>query len=230
VASVLLREEFSIYLERYQAVYIDIAKVASSSIKATLASVLEIEDVKGNPHDLEFPRPTTIDPNGEKIYPDLYSFAFVRNPWDRLFSCYRDKIIGEVHDFTEFSDSGIAYCLVRFEVFKAGMSFREFVHAVASIPDQEADEHFRSQADYVSNSSGLLAIDFVGRYENLGYDFAKVASHIGMTIETSLPQLQTAPKRDYATYYTPETQALVGSRYAQDIELFNYQYSSGQGI
>ena len=223
----MLGEKFSIYLGCYQAVYIDIAKVASSSIKATLASVLELEHIGGNPHDVEFPRPTTVDPAGERLYPNLYSFTFVRNPWDRLVSCYRDKIGGEVQDFTGFADSGVAHCLTRFNVFKAGMSFQAFAHAVASIPDEEADEHFRSQADYVTNSAGLVAIDFVGRFERLGDDFAKVARHIGLPAEISLPRLQAAPKRDFANYYTPETQTLVGRRYAQDIELFKYQLQSG---
>lgn len=223
----MLAKEFSIYLERYQAVYIDIAKVASSSIKATLASVLELENVGGNPHDVDFPQPTTADPAGEKLYPNLYSFTFVRNPWGRLVSCYRDKIGGEVSDFTSFADTGIAHCLVRFNGFKTGMSFSDFARAVASIPDEEADEHFRSQADYVTNSAGLVAIDFVGRYENLAGDFGRVANHIGLAADISLPRLQAASKRDFTTYYTPAIQSLVASRYARDIELFKYQFPSG---
>lgn len=225
----LLGEEFSIYLEQYEAVYIDIAKVASSSIKATLASVLEHENVSGNPHDIEFARPPISSQTGVGNYSNLYSFAFVRNPWDRLVSCYRDKILGEVQGFTVFADSGVAHCLARFAVFKGGMSFRDFALAVASIPDEEADEHFRSQADYVTNSAGLIAIDFVGRYEQLGVDFTKVARQIGLPEGISLPRLQAAPTQDYARYYTPETQAIVRNRYSRDIELFDYLFSTDGG-
>jgi len=220
----LLSEEFSIYLEQQQAVYIDIAKVASSSIKAALASTLKLPLVSGNPHDLEFPRPPISSSAGEQIYPNLYSFAFVRNPWDRTVSCYRDKIVGEVPDFTSFSDSGVAHCLSRYGVFKAGMSFDEFVRAVASISDEQADEHFRSQAGYVTNLKGRVAVNFVGRYENLADDFEYVARHIGLPVGLSLPHLQRAPKKDFAAYYTAETRDLVARRYAQDIDLFEYQF------
>jgi hypothetical protein len=150
----------------------------------------------------------------------------VRNPWDRLVSCYRDKIRGEVTDFTGIAESGVAHCLERFDVFKADMSFREFVHAVALIPDEDADEHFRSQADYVTNSSGEVAIDFVGRYENLDNDFAQVAYEIGLPPETKLPRLQVAPKRVHADYYSSETRVLMGKRYARDIDLFEYRFLS----
>ncbi|MBO6558811.1 MAG: sulfotransferase family 2 domain-containing protein [Pseudomonadales bacterium] len=218
----MLNEEFSIYLERYEAVYIDIAKVASSSIKATLASVLELESADGNPHDVDFPRPPKANPDGEDFYSNLYSFAFVRNPWDRLVSCYRDKIGGEVPDFTGFAETGVAHCLARFDVFKSGMSFRDFAYAVASIPDGEADEHFRSQADYVTNSRGQVAVNFVGRYENLAEDFNSVARRIGLNPNIKLPHLQAASKRDFTAYYTPEISSLVESRYARDIELFKY--------
>ena len=58
------------------------------------------------------------------------------------------------------------------------MSFYDFAHAVASILDAQADEHFRSQSDYVVNSAGHVAIDFIGRYERLDDDFRDVAHRI----------------------------------------------------
>lgn len=39
----MLGQEFSIFLEPYRAVYIDIAKVASSSLKAALAGALGLD-------------------------------------------------------------------------------------------------------------------------------------------------------------------------------------------
>lgn len=225
----LVADEHSILLEPYGAVYIDIAKVASSSIKATLASLLGLGKADGNPHVIDFPRPHPADPFGERMHPELFTFAFVRNPWDRLVSCYRDKIRGEVRGFTGFAESGVAHCLARFDAFSPEMSFTDFVHVVASIPDQVADEHFRSQSDYVVNASGTVAVDFIGRYEALERDFAHVARRIGLPFDTRLPHLQVAPRRRYEAYYTPEMIEIVKDRYARDVELFCYEYPAELG-
>jgi hypothetical protein len=221
-----LAPESNIYLETYGAVYVPIAKVASSSIKACLASCLQLAGAAGNPHEIAFPRAEFFTPAGERLYPGAYSFAFVRNPWSRLVSCYRDKIRGEVRDFTEFAESGVAHCLAGFDVFSAGMSFERFVRSVASIPDRDADEHFRSQADYVVNSSGVVALDFIGRYEKLQHDFAQIALNIGLPLAPALPHLQAAPARHVADFYSAETRGIVGRRYARDIELFAYRFPS----
>ncbi len=57
------------------------------------------------------------------------------------------------------------------------MTFPEFVRAVAQIPNEEANPHFRSQHVAVAND-GFIP-DFVGRFERLGEDFALVADKIG---------------------------------------------------
>ena len=223
----MLGQEFTIYLEGYGAVYIDIAKGASSSLKATFAAVLglDLDRAGGNPHEVEFPRPQEPSGTGERLYPGLYTFSFVRNPWDRMVSCYRDKIEGEVKDYTRFSDSGIARCLARFDVFWGNMSFEAFVYAVASIPDAHADEHFRSQHNYLTNVWGDIAVDFVGRYEDLETDFRYVAERIGLPPKISLPRMQANPRSvNYADYYTAATRDMVATRFAQDIELFAYRF------
>ena len=220
-------QEFSISLKPYHAVYIDIAKVASSSLKAAFASVLglDLDGVGGNPHEVEFPRPPEASRAGERLYPGLYTFAFVRNPWDRLLSCYRDKIQGEVEDFTLFSRSGVARCLARFDAFSAKMKFEEFVYAVSSIPDADADEHFRSQHTFLTNDRGEIAVDFVGRYETLEADFRYVAERIGLPEGINLPRLQANPRVvRYRDYYTATTRDIVATRFAQDIALFSYQF------
>jgi chondroitin 4-sulfotransferase 11 len=223
----MCEQAFTIFLKPYSAVYVDIAKVASSSLKATFAALLGLDrdTVGGNPHDVEFPRPPKPSRAGERLYPGLYTFAFVRNPWDRLVSCYRDKIQGEVEDFTRFAQSGVARCLARFDVFSATMSFEEFVNAVASIPDADADEHFRSQHTYLVNVWGEIAVDFLGRYENLEFDFRHVAKRIGLPSGISLPRLQANPRVvSYADYYTAATRDVVATRYAHDVALFSYHF------
>ena len=213
----------AVLLEAYAAVYIEVPKVACSSIKIALASLLGIDlaVTDGNPHRAQFPEPRSQP--GPALYPGLFTFAFVRNPWDRLVSCYRDKILGEAPDFTAFHPTrGVAHCLARFDAFRAGMSFDEFVRAVAAISDEEADDHFRSQHTFVTNASGDLAIDYVGRFETLDRDFRHVCQKLSAP-HLSLPFTQAAiVPRSYRAYYTPVARSLVAERFNEDFSLFGY--------
>jgi chondroitin 4-sulfotransferase 11 len=215
----------TVLLEAHGAVYIEVPKVACSSIKIALASLLAIDlDIAGgNPHDVSFPKARPRP--GRHLYPGLFAFAFVRNPWDRLVSCYRDKIRGEVPGFTRFHPTRqVAYCLARFETFRGDMTFDEFVEAVAAIPDDEADDHFRAQHTFLTNSSGELALDFVGRFESLERDFASVCQRLALR-NLTLPFVQVvSTPRNYTDFYTPLTRRLVGDRFGKDIDLFRYDF------
>lgn len=216
----------AILLAAQDAAWIEVPKVACSSIKIALAGVLgvDLESAGGNPHLAEFPEPPPVG-RGPALYPGLFSFAFVRDPWDRLVSCYRDKILGEAPDFTSFHPTrGVAYCLAGMDVFRAGMSFDEFVDAVAAVGDDEADEHFRSQHTFVTNASGGIGVDFIGRFETLDNDFRHVCDTIGLP-PLSLPRVQAVrTPRPWHAYHTPRTRGIVANRFREDIELFGYDY------
>ncbi len=107
------------------------------------------------------------------------------------------------------------------------MTFEQFVAAVASIPDSEADAHFRSQSTFLMTNKGNVGVDFLGRYETLQRDFQFVAKRIGLPAGIQLPRLQAAPHRaNYVEYYTANTRRLVGERFRDDIETFDYQFGS----
>jgi hypothetical protein len=216
-------------LAPFGAVYIEVPKVACTSIKVALAEILGVPLPRdGDPHSVAFPAPVVDRAPTAPLYPGLFSFAFVRNPWDRLVSCYRDKLCNETDGYTYFTiRPGVANCLARFDEFVADMSFAEFVEAVASIPDDRADAHFRSQATFVTDDHGRVGVDFVGRYERLVEDFEEVRAYLVMP-ELTLPRLQAARKsKSYMTYYTPHLLRVVERRYAEDIELFSYTYNIG---
>ena len=223
-------QRLAVLLEAQRAVWIEVPKVACSSIKVVLADLLGIDlaSVGGNPHKGSFPEPTSR-PTESVLYPGLFSFAFVRNPWSRLVSCYRDKILGEVPDFTSFHPTrGVAHCLARFPAFRAGMSFDDFITAVAAIPDAEADEHFRAQYTFVTSASGAIGIDFVGRFETLAGDFRHVFDRLHLSCPT-LPHVQAAPSPGrYPEYYTPRTRNIVADRFREDVSLFGYEFGKSE--
>lgn len=204
--------EITIFLEPYAAIYIEIPKVACTSFKVAFAHLLGInlENVGGDPHQICYPAPPAPPCLSGSLYPGFFTFAFVRNPWDRLVSCYRDKILGEVDGFTNFTiRPGVANCLAHYDAFFANMSFENFVHAVASIPDAEADAHFRSQYTFLTNEAGQMGIDFVGRYERLLSDFQLVQQRIGLPY-IELPRLQAARYEvRFMDYYSTQLQKVV---------------------
>jgi hypothetical protein len=218
-----------ILLKPYRAIYCSVPKVACTSFKTAFAQLLGLNLSNGHrdPHRVRYPSPVPIARLHGYLYPGFYRFGFVRNPWDRLVSCYRDKIKNEVDGYTHFTiRPGVANCLARWSAFTPGMSFDDFVTAVASIPDSEADEHFRSQHTFLTNAKGELDADFVGRYERLADDFQIVQQKTGLpTIE--LPRLQAARSvAKYAPFYTPKTRDIVGERFRKDVEMFGYEFGA----
>ena len=75
---------------------------------------------------------------------------------------------------------------------------------------------------------GALAVDFLGRYENLETDLASALAQIGIKKRVSVPLSNVTPERetrlDYRSYYTPETRALVADWYAPEIKLLGYGF------
>ena len=203
-------------------IYIYIPKVACSSIKKSLLPLFDFDE-KCNPHSTVFPTKPTWEILTDKNY---FTFTFVRNPWDRLVSFYRDKIEGV------YNMGDINFYRHHFGPrFYRGMTFDELARLICKIPDSISDIHFRSQNCFLIHNKKLLP-DFVGRYENLEDDFNRLCHMRGLSL--TLPHIfNNVPKNklkiqwkktDYKTYYTEELKELVGERYRKDIEYFNYTF------
>lgn len=208
IKPVTMSEPRAFLLPEHNAAYVQVSKVACSSIKIFIAGLLGIPLKDGDPHFTELPEARLPD-----VPSEYFVFAFVRNPWDRLVSCYRDKVGGEPGEFTHLNTSGIEYF---FEMFE-GMPFDDFVSAVAKIPDIAANEHYRSQHTFLTDR-----VDFIGRFERLDADFSHVLARLG--IEGRLGHRQvSARKMDYRSFYTRATTDAVAQRYAEDIDRFGYR-------
>jgi len=59
-------------------------------------------------------------------------------------------------------------------------------------------------------------MDFIGRFETLEQDFAKIS-------DLPLPHMNASPRKDWQTYFTPETRDYATNFYLADFKAFGYQ-------
>jgi hypothetical protein len=226
-------------------VYFVIQKVACTSLKTALLPLFEDLDAKrsGNErfertredgsrevlvHKLfdrsrhQVDKPELLQGLGA-TFRDYLKVAFVRNPWDRLVSCYSEKIaavpLNSEAKQPNLNPRGQ-------EKFHLGMPFSEFVEAVHATPDDNSNPHYRSQHMVVCDPEGRVMANFVGRFENLREDFALVAEKIGAP-GLELPhrlKSRSRKSRPYTDFYDERLKRLVGERYERDIETFGYSF------
>lgn len=228
-----------IALHEYGLLYYAVPKVANTSLKTIFSDIivrsLPSEVVESLPADREdtelfrksrrpimYDRGILLCKHDVKRYASYTSFAFVRNPWDRLVSCYANKL-SQKHLFQGPERRGTLKALQRAGVYSQQISFADFVKAVSLIPDIEANRHFRSQHCFLTDRSGALMPDRVYRFEQLSEDFAALVSEFGLSA-VELPHKKSTARRDYREYYTPELRDMTARRYARDIELFGYEF------
>ena len=122
---------------------------------------------------------------------DYFKFGFVRNPWDRLVSCYGNKIKSDPDINNPTVTNGVFKYWQKYNVIYAGMPFHEFVRAVHEMPDNEAERHFRSQLTYLEDENDNILVDRLGRFENLNEDFLSIAQKLAFP-KTELEHLTTS--------------------------------------
>jgi len=143
-----------------------------------------------------------IDEIGRREFDQLFSFAFVRNPWDWELSHYR--YILKMRDHAQHGE------------VKQLSDFSEYIR-------WRCDRRFHTQESFLLHE-GQPVVDFVGRFENLESDFHYVCRRIGIPFR--LPSLNRTKKEDYRRHYDDQTRELVATTFANDIERFGYRFGS----
>lgn len=183
----------NIVIPQLQTVFFLVPKAANSSIKAAIRKHLGLSDAFATLHNgWRLCGPDGV-PQGYK------TVGVVRHPFDRLVSCYHNKIIGD----------GVSRIPWR------GISWDEFKSRVIATPDTQADHHFRSQyCGFVSN--GQMQCEHVFRFEDLPQAWDEIRAIVG-----DLPDLPHKNSTDHPDWREYDCSGLA-ERYADDFHWFNY--------
>lgn len=144
---------------------------------------------------------------------DYFKFMFVRNPWDRVVSCWNDR------RYDKGKQPGSV---------ESTFTFDQFIDHLVNLVETKYDgditifgnPHVRSQVGMIYDTE----LDFVGKLENFNNDWSIVCEHMNVQpFEKELHQNKTK-RGPYRDYYTDRTRQIVAELYSQDIERYEYQF------
>jgi chondroitin 4-sulfotransferase 11 len=157
---------------------------------------------------------------GRSRWDEYHSFGFVRNPWDRLVSWY--TMIQE----TPPSSPNSLWDYVG----SRSNTFEQFITRCTDVISEERNGYVyeksfvKPQFDYFTDETGNIAVNHIGRFENLQNDLDQILNKVGLP-PMELPHLNKTRAMDYRELYTPHTQELVAERFKKDIEYFGYSFN-----
>ncbi len=200
--------------------YIDIPRTSSSSIKAELqqsfGNAYGKSDINEHAYNISqqiLPNHLTAREMRDRLNPvvweRLFTFAFIRNPWDRLLSLYHYRsAAGEIQ-------------------VQSFQSYLELFFESASESDASPYHyhgHYYQCVDYIMDENGQLMVDYVGRYENRVSDLKQLKS-INPKLDLGKLHLNKSDRAtSYREHYNHQSQALVATIAKRDIEAFGYEF------
>ncbi len=167
--------------------------------KVGTRSILEMLDTHTNLSQSGYNLPFVA-----KKYKTYFKFAFVRNPWDRVVSCYHRQVLPKNIPFYK-------------ECWDKDFDF--FVNFINKQDMERCDVHMRLQTTLFP----LNDVDFIGRFENFATDLRHVFVKIGLP-DVEIVHRNGSEHAHYSTYYNKTTKAIIAKKYRKDIETFNYHF------
>jgi len=190
----------------------------------------------------------------KETFNNYFKFAFVRNPWDKLVSSYYhhwhkyfnnfDLFINKLIEPLEYINKNFVFDInnffyedystiiynIRYNKDLRQAYEPQFEDMISTDRDYDYFVYFSPsfipQCLYVCDSSSLctgdLLVDFIGRFENYENDVTFILNHLG--INTEIKKMNSSKHSLYREIYNNKTRDIVAQLYANDIEMFGYEY------
>lgn len=136
----------------------------------------------------------------------VYTFTFVRNPFDKLLSSYLNYTINNTPNFDDYIDMVEEVVENKLYLTKSAINSNDLSHYIP-----------------MSEMIGDNKLDFIGRFENFDEDIIKLSK--------KTPYLQCLNdvkirKRtvNYRNYYSQRNKKIIEKLYEKDLKNFNYKF------
>ena len=218
--------------KKYGFMFVHITKCGGSAILNNIKDILCVAAGKAKGCALS-------DADGRLVYgckalasEKLFTFTFVRNPWDRAVSDWGYGLKRELATCKE-KGSGKAQCE---ETRARGYcSFRDYIFRNASVPKgRRCGYHTETQWEQAFTKEKHPAVNFLGRLEAFERDFVAVLQRVDASGKLAAAYARIgftmhndSPRADYRDVYSAPTRARVARDHADDISLLKYTFEDG---
>lgn len=146
-----------------------------------------------------------------------FTFAFVRNPFDRMASCLRMFESYQVKNAAE-------------EEERAALDMHRLMDVIEDDSIRLEGYNFlsklRSHAVPITHSFYKIErADFIGRFENFERDYRAAAERIGIPCD-EVPHMRASTEEPYDRRFTPETRKRAEALLRDDLERFDYRFGA----
>ncbi|ECQ7109952.1 sulfotransferase family protein [Campylobacter jejuni] len=205
---------FKDYHDKYGCIFIHVPKVAGTSIERV---VFETDKwLVGHVRALDY---INQDKNKFESY---FSFAFVRNPFDRMVSAFHYLKKGGGNDY----DKNWAN-----ENLKDFDTFEQFVLALQNknVKDKILSwQHFTPQYKFICDENKNILVNFIGKLENINNDFKIVKNELNF--DRNLIHSNSSKHEIFSNYYNEKTYNIIAGLYKEDFALFDYDLEYKESI
>lgn len=147
------------------------------------------------------------------------SFCVVRNPYDRLVSCYEYARMKESywhsHEGKSMYGPHPDYNILK------DATFNECLELLSQ--NKLKHQGWLPQWVWIANQYGKIEIDYIIKMENLEEDFNSMLTELGHDKIDAIPKINKSKRKDFQSYYNDETLNIVRSIYNNDLKLFGYE-------
>ncbi len=193
-----------IIIDELELVFASVAKSGSSSIKTSMFGEFS-KDRSIHYHISDFSHRRI--PKNKRSY---FTFSYVRNPYDRVLSCYKNK-------FNMKDESEFLYSNYLFGYLKNNDTLEDFVKKISKIPNFLCDRHFKTQYSIIHSKGAKMS--HIGRLENLKEDYEKIRKRYDFN---ELKTLNKTRDPNEEIFLSEELKELIFNKFEIDFKEFGY--------
>jgi hypothetical protein len=189
--------------DKYKCLFIHIPKTAGISISKALFGTI-----------VGHRQAWLLASADKKKFNEYFKFAFVRNPYERIFSAFLFlKQSGRNQIDKQWSEKFIS----RYSTFS------EFILSLKNDKGQISNilqwQHFTPQIYYVCDWRNRILVDYLGHFDTIENDFKYIKKRLG--IDCELGYENKSDRENFQAYYTKESKRIVKQIYKKDFELID---------